>query len=344
MAGLTALLAVAALVWTTAEAKKGVAKNTKVEELGKLRSMSWESKDGVIRMDKASDLTPLLEGLERPYGLVITVSLTGDMLQNEGMKTRKHATNIVESMKVAIKKYRSVFSKEAEELFFISLEFNQDTQELFQKFEIQSFPTTIAVTKTHKIFAVDVTYKLGQEYRFTQSNKKEFYDFLEDVFSFGIFDTKDDKISVSIFNIVVGYGVIIVMARALWLFSQKGLLVPLMAIGSIVVFWVSTSGLIKCIIHNLPMMYQDNQGNPQVFINDNRHQTITEGIVMSSSYLIIAFAMSSFTYVGNTFVDSTFKSVFLWATFVIGALTYAFIIDCFQWKSHMRTMIYGFNL
>ena len=84
-------------------------------------SMSWESKDGVIRMDKASDLTPLLEGLERPYGLVITVSLTGDMLQNEGMKTRKHATNIVESMKAAIKKYRSVFSKEAEELFFISL-------------------------------------------------------------------------------------------------------------------------------------------------------------------------------------------------------------------------------
>merc|ERR1711934_1195156 len=82
-------------------------------------------------------------------------------------------------MKAAIKKYRSVFSKEAEELFFISLEFNQDTQELFQKFEIQSFPTTIAVTKTHKIFAVDVTYKLGQEYRFTQSNKKEFYDFLE---------------------------------------------------------------------------------------------------------------------------------------------------------------------
>ncbi len=35
MAGLTALLAVAALVWTTAEAKKGVAKNTKVEEVGR---------------------------------------------------------------------------------------------------------------------------------------------------------------------------------------------------------------------------------------------------------------------------------------------------------------------
>merc|ERR1712188_224654 len=212
------------------------------------------------------------------------------------------------------------------------------------KFEIQSFPTTVAVTKTHKIFAVDATYKLGQEYRFTQSNKKEFYDFLEDVFSFGIFDTKDDKISVSIFNIVVGYGVIIVMARALWLFSQKGLLVPLMAIGSIVVFWVSTSGLIKCIIHNLPMVVADRNGNPQVFISDNRQQTITEGIVMSSCYLVIAFAISSFTYVGKTFVESNFKSAFLWATFVVGTMTYAFVMDTFQWKTHMQTMIYGFNL
>ncbi|QDZ17530.1 subunit OST3/OST6 of oligosaccharyl transferase complex [Chloropicon primus] len=332
------------LVAAGAGAKKDKAASSKLAELEQLRSLSWESKDGLIFIDNVRKIEPLLKGSERPYSVVISVRLVDDMLKNEGVKTQKHAKAIEESMKSAIKLYRGAVAKDQEELFFISLEFNENTQKLFQKMEIQSFPTTVLVPKKHQISMNDPTFKLGQQFRFTQSNQKEFYEFLEESFGLGVFESKDEKINVSVFNIVFGYGVIILMARMLWFFSQKGLLVPMMAIGSIVVFWVSTSGLIKCIIHNLPMVVSDRNGNPQVFIADNRQQTITEGVVMSSAYLVIAFAMSAFTYVGKTFVESTFKSVFLWASFIIGVMTYAFVIDCFQWKTHMSTMIYGFNL
>lgn len=300
--------------------------------------------DGIIYLDKAADLTELIEGTSRPYSVVVSVRLVDKMLQNEGVKTQKHATAIVESMRAAVKRYRSFRPRDQEELFFVSLEYNQDTQRLFEKLEVQSFPTTLVVGRSQRVVAHDPTFRIPREARFTQSGKKDFYDFLEDFLSLGVFDAKDEKVSVSVFNIVFGYAVIILAARALWFFSQKGLLVPLMAIGSIVVFWVSTSGLIKCIIHNLPMVVGDRNGNPQVFIADSRQQTITEGIVMSSCYLVIAACISSFTYVGKTFVDSAFKSFFLWAVFVVGTMTYAFVIDTFKWKTHMSTMIYGFNL
>jgi len=338
---LVALVAWATLTFPSVEAKKGGSQ----QKLADLRSLSSDAKDGLLMFDKSSDLLPFLEGKERPYALVVSVRLMDRMLKNEGVKTQKHATSLDESLRAAIKKYRGSVPKGEEEVFFVSLEYNQDTQDVFEKFEIQSFPTTVVVTRNHKVNAKDATFRFTQDARFTQSNKKDLFDFLEDVLALGVFDTKDDqKVSVSVFNIVFGYGVIILAARVLWFFSQRGFLVPLMAVGSIVVFWVSTSGLIKCIIHNLPMVVADRNGNPQVFISDNRQQTITEGIVMSSCYLVIAFAISSFTYVGKTFVESNFKSAFLWATFVVGTMTYAFVMDTFQWKTHMQTMIYGFNL
>jgi hypothetical protein len=315
-----------------------------VEALEKLRSLSWEAKDGVILVNDEAQLKPLVEGKDRPYSLVISVQLTPDMLQREGVKTQKHAKNLYESFKAAVKKYRSAFKKENESVFFILMEYNIETQDLFQKLEIQSFPTSVVIPRQKKISFSDPTFQISSYDRCTDSKKSEFFEFLEESFSLGIFDTKDDKVSLSIFNIVVGYSLIIAMGKMLYEFSKKGLIVPLMAVGSIAVFWFSTSGVIKCIIHNLPMVIQDRNGNPQVFVADNRQQTILEGCMMSTAYVALALCLSSFTFFFPYVKNESVKTMALYTTFVVGCMAYFFIIDCFQWKSHMRTMVYGWNV
>ena len=295
--------------------------------------------------DKEEPLKSLIEGTDRPYSVVLSVHLSEDMLAREGKKTQKHATKIKEGFENAVKKYRSVFPKEQEKVFFVFLEYNMDTGPLFQKMEIQSFPTTVLISSKKKIDFKEPTFQLTQFDRFTGSDKKEFFDFLEENFSLGIFDSaKEEKISVSIFNILIGYSMIILMGKMLFEFAKKGLLVPIMAFGSIAVFWVSTSGLIKCIIHNLPMVYQDRQGNPQVFINDGKQQTIMEGMVISSAYVGLAICLSTFTFFLPYVKNESVKNFSLYATFIVGALAYIFVLDCWEWKSHMRTMIYGSNL
>jgi len=324
-----------------AQAKKT---NAKEKELEELRSLSREEPSGLIYSKSASQMDQFIDGKQRPYNLVISVSLTKSMLENEGMKTQKHAKAIEQSMKDAIKVYRKAVPQEEGDLFFILLEFNQETQPLFQKMEIQSFPTTVVIAKNNVISKKEPTFKIPHDMRFIKSSKKDFFEFLEDTFSMGVFDAKDAKISISVFNIVVGYSVLIVLGRLLWMFSQRGLLVPLMAIGSIVVFWVSTSGIIKCIIHNLPMVIQDSKGNPQVFVHDSRNQTISEGCLMSTCYLLIAACLSSFTFVFPYVKNEGIKNLGLYTAFVVGTLSYLFVLDCFEWKSHMRTRIYGWNL
>ena len=266
------------------------------------------------------------------------------LLQREGVKTQKHAKNLEESFKAAVKKYRSAVKKENENLFFIMMEFNLETQDVFQKLEIQSFPTTVVIPRGKKISFSDPTFQISSFDRFTDSKKKEFFEFLEESFSLDIFHFQDEKISLSIFNILVGYSLIIVLGKMLYEFSKKGLLVPLMAVGSIAVFWFSTSGVIKCIIHNLPMVIQDRNGNPQVFVADNRQQTILEGCMMSTAYVTLALCLSSFTFFFPYVKNESVKTMALYTTFMVGCLAYFFIIDCFQWKSHMRTMVYGWNV
>mmetsp|Transcript_9230 Transcript_9230/g.22853 ORF Transcript_9230/g.22853 Transcript_9230/m.22853 type:complete len:275 (+) Transcript_9230:141-965(+) len=274
----------------------------------------------------------------------MSVVLLDKMLENEGVKTQKHAVAITESLRAAVKRYRQSVAREEEDIFFVQIEFNADTQALFQKMEVQSFPTTLVVRKKDKIALKDPTFKIRGDARFTQSSKKEFFEFLEDTFSLGIFEISDEKISISVFNIVVGYTLIIFMARVLWKLAKAGLMVPLMAVGSVAVFWFSTSGIIKCIIHSLPMVIADGRGNAQVFVQDNRNQTMLEGIVMSSAYLVITLCLSLFTFFFPYVKNETVKNVGLYTTFIVGVMGYLYVLDCFEWKSHMTTRIYGWNI
>mmetsp|Transcript_9492 Transcript_9492/g.24372 ORF Transcript_9492/g.24372 Transcript_9492/m.24372 type:complete len:318 (-) Transcript_9492:83-1036(-) len=265
-------------------------------------------------------------------------------LQREAESIKQTAKTVSKTFSDSVKKYKKAVADSEQDVFFVFIEFNPDTADIFDKLEIQSFPSLVLIPKNFRIDFAESSFHVGAELRPNVANKEAFDEFLDTFLGLEIFTAEKEEPSVSFFNIILAYFTIVLIGRMLWTISKNDMLVPLMAVGSIGVYWLSTSGIIKCIIHGLPMVTYDHDRKPRVFVHDSKNQTILEGFTISTCYVLIAICLSTFTFVLPYVKNQNIKQLGLYTTFVFGILAYFFTMEAFQWKTYMRTLIYGFNL
>ena len=215
------------------------------------------------------------------------------------------------------------------------------------KFEIQSFPTLVVVQRNQAMHYNKETFGIDESMQAKSNNRKELFEYFDYALGTkGLFaEAAEEKVSISVVNIIVAYGVILILGRMLWTISARGLLVPLMAIGAVAVVWLSMSGFIKCIIHKLPMYTVDGEGRPQVFLKgDSRNQTILEGFMMSTAYVLIGCCVSALTFVWPYVKNESVKQFGTYATFIVGVGAYFLTIEAYYAKVFMSPRIYGINL
>ena len=315
--------------------------------LAKLRALSKQGRNGLISMASTAEFEAVANGASRPYSIVVAVWLPAAELKRERAQIRKNAQIFERVLVDAAAAYGKTVDEGDRDVFFVKLEYNKDTHPLFMKFEIQSFPTLVVVQRNQAMHFNKETFGIDESMQAKSNNRKELFEYFDYALGTkGLFaEAAEEKVSISVVNIIVAYGVILILGRMLWTISARGLLVPLMAIGAVAVVWLSMSGFIKCIIHKLPMYTVDGEGRPQVFLKgDSRNQTILEGFMMSTAYVLIGCCVSALTFVWPYVKNESVKQFGTYATFIVGVGAYFLTIEAYFAKVHMSPRIYGINL
>lgn len=95
------------------------------------------------------------------------------------------------------------------------------------------------------------------------------------------------------------------------------------ALGVLVVYWFSVSGGMHNIIRGVPLMYVDQSGKLNLFMNSGQGQLGAEGFMMGCLYTLFGLSFTGMTYLGPRIKDKAAQRGLCYALLVLSFFTFS---------------------
>lgn len=114
------------------------------------------------------------------------------------------------------------------------------------------------------------------------------------------------------------------------------------ALGSLAVFWFSTSGGMYNIIRGIPLYILDKQGKMQLFLAGRSNQLGAEGFIMGSAYLLFSLCLASISFLAPSLSSGVARNGLAAGSLVAATYIIFKVFQAYNAKTgyHLRSYVF----
>ncbi|KAK2078539.1 hypothetical protein QBZ16_003379 [Prototheca wickerhamii] len=308
--------------------------DTRVKDLLVLQA---KSKSGVIELTQAV-YDKYVTGSSRPYEIIVLADAAS--LRNQG---NLNLGGVFKEYQLAAASLRKGAPKG--KVFLTRMELLRD-KELFGRFGVVSLPLALRLP-SHLPVPASGPVQLKKELALPVHGypwTAEF--FVEVAAELGGFATPSVERSsflksrfAPLLTIAVFVGLVMLGFKLYhWQFLRVH--TSIYIVGSLLVYWFSTSGTMFIIIRNMPLVHYDPRTHQSKLFLEGQGQLGAEGYIMGSQYMILGLIVAAGTHLLPRLRNEHKRRTWGYILLVAGFLTFRSIMGTFIWKTHMKTEWY----